>query len=832
MWDNVVADFPRKSQVVIVGGGIVGCSIAYHLTLRGITDVILLERKQLTSGTTWHAAGLVGQLRATHNLTRLAKYTTELYASLEKESEQATGFQQIGSLALATNLSRLEELTRGASMARCFGLAVDVLTPEQARALWPLMKVDDVVGAVHLPKDGQTNPIDTTQALAKAAKRRGARILENVKVTDIVVENGRAMGVKTSQGDIEAEFVVNAAGMWAHALGAAAGTTVPLHAAEHFYIVTEPIAGLARHLPVLRDADACSYFKEDAGKLLVGWFEPVAKPWGMDSIPDSFSFDSLPDDLEHIEPLLEAAIHRVPALGAAGIQVFFNGPESFTPDDRYLLGETPEVRNLFVAAGFNSIGIQSAGGAGKVLADWIVDGHPPMDLWDVDIRRCMPFQRNRRYLRDRTVESLGLLYAMHWPFRQPETARGVRRSALHDRLRTNGACFGEAAGWERPNWFAPEGVAARYGYSYGRQNWFDYSATEHHSVRNGVGLFDQSSFAKYILEGLDAEKVLNRISANDVAVPVGKIVYTQWLNERGGIEADLTITREAEDRFLIVTAAATQVRDLAWLRRHIPGGARATAFDATSAHAVLGVMGPKSRALLARLTDADLSNGAFPFATSQVIDLGYARVRASRITYVGELGWELYIPTEFVQGVFDQIVAEGQAPGLRLAGYHAMNSLRTEKAYRHWGHDITDEDTPLEAGLGFAVAWEKPGGFIGRDALLRQKDEGVKRRLVNVALHDASKLLYHNEPIWRDGELVGRITSGMFGHTVGRSLGFGYIENNGARVDPAFANSGRYEIEVAGERVSAEVALRPFYDPANRRVKDLGDEPKPILAMA
>jgi glycine/D-amino acid oxidase-like deaminating enzyme/glycine cleavage system aminomethyltransferase T len=680
-----VIEIPKRAQVVIVGGGIVGCSTAYHLTLRGIADVVLLERKQLTSGTTWHAAGLVGQLRATHNLTRLAQYTTELYASLESDSGQATGFRRIGSLALAANRERFEELKRGASMARCFGLEVNVLTAQQALDLWPLMRVDDLVGAVYLPKDGQTNPIDTTQALAKAAKSRGARLIENLKATEIIVVDGQAKGVRTAQGEIEAEFVVNAAGMWAHGLGASVGAAIPLHPAEHFYIVTEPIADLPKHLPVLRDGDACSYFKEDAGKLLVGWFEPVAKPWGMSGIPESFSFDSLPNDFEQIEPLLEAAIHRVPALAKAGIQLFFNGPESFTPDDRYLLGETPEVRNLFVAAGFNSIGIQSAGGAGKVLADWIVDGHPPMDLWDIDIRRVMPFQRNRRYLKDRTVEALGLLYAMHWPFRQPETARGVRRTTLHDRLLAHGACFGEVAGWERANWFAPKGVEAKYEYSYGRQNWFDYSAEEHHAVRNAVGLFDQSSFGKFLVEGPDAEKVLNRICANDVAVPVGRIVYTQWLNERGGIEADLTITRETRDRFLIVTGAATQTRDLAWLRRNVPDDARAVAFDATSAYAVLGVMGPKSRELLSRLTDADLSNAAFPFATSEVIDVGYARVRASRITYVGELGWELYVPTEFAQGVFDQILAEGAALGLRLAGYHAMNSLRLEKGYRHWG---------------------------------------------------------------------------------------------------------------------------------------------------
>ena len=804
-----MAELPSKAQVVIVGGGIVGCSIAYHLTLRGLTDVVLLERKQLTSGTTWHAAGLVGQLRATHNLTRLAQYTTGLYASLEQETGQATGFRQIGSLALATTEARFEELKRGASMARCFGLKVDVLTPHQAKDLWPLMAIDDLVGAVHLPKDGQTNPVDTTQALAKGARSRGARIFENTKVSEIIVERGRAEGVRTASGDIQADIVVNAAGMWAHGLGAAAGTAMPLHAAEHFYIVTEPLAGLPR-LPVLRDGDSCAYFKEDAGKLLVGWFEPIAKPWGMGGIADDHAFETLPEDLPHIEPLLEASIRRVPALRDAGIQLFFNGPESFTPDDRYLLGETPEVRNLFVAAGFNSIGIQSAGGAGKVLADWIIDGYPPMDLWDVDVRRVMPFQRNRRYLQDRTVETLGLLYAMHWPFRQPDTARNVRKSALHDRLAARGACFGETAGWERPNWYAPKGVVAQYEYSYGRQNWFEHSAAEHQAVRNAVGLFDQSSFGKYILAGTDAEAVLNRICANDVAVPVGRVVYTQWLNERGGIEADLTVTREAEDRYLIVTSAASQTRDLAWLQRHIPADAHAAAVDVTSGYGVLGVMGPRSRELLSRLTDADMSGQAFRFGTSQMIDLGYARVRASRITYVGELGWELYVPTEFIQDVFDRIVAEGDPVGLRLAGYHAMNSLRMEKCYRSWGHDITDSETPLEAGLGFVVAWNKRGGFIGRDALLRQRDAGVKQRLMHFALSDPTRLLYHNEPIWCDGKLVGRTTSGMFGHTVGKSLALGYVP---------VEKEGRYEIEVAGERISAEATLKPFYDQTGARTR-------------
>lgn len=815
-----MAQLPGRATVVIVGGGIVGCSVAYHLTLRGCTDVLLLERRQLTCGTTWHAAGLVGQLRATHNLTRLAQYTTDLYASLERETGQATGFRQTGSISVARTPERFEELRRGASMASCFGLEVRTLAPGDVKALWPLARTDDLVGAVFLPGDGQTNPIDTTQALAKGARQRGARILENVKVERILVEEGRAVGVRTAEGDIRADVVVNCAGMWARDLAADAGVTLPLHAAEHFYIVTEPIAGLDRTVPVLRDTDGCAYFKEDAGKLLVGWFEPRGKPWGMAGIPESFCFDSLPDDLEHIEPLLAASIERVPALETAPINLFFNGPESFTPDDRYHLGETPEVRSLFVAAGFNSIGIQSAGGAGKVLADWIVDGHPPMDLWDVDVRRNMPFQRNRAYLRDRTAESLGLLYAMHWPFRQPETARGARRSILHDRLAAAGACFGEAAGWERPNWYAPPGVEAKYAYSYGRQNWFDHSAAEHRAAREAVALFDQSSFAKFVVEGPDAERVLGRLCANDIAVPAGKVVYTQWLNERGGIEADLTVTREAEDRYLVVTAAATQVRDFAWLRRHLPGDARVAAFDATSAYAVLGVMGPRSRALLQTLTDADLSNDAFPFGASRVIDLGYARVRASRITYVGELGWELYMPTEFAPGVFDVLAAAGEAHGLRLAGYHAMNSLRMEKGYRHWGHDVTDEDTPLEAGLGFAVAWDKAGGFLGREALLAQRERGVTRRLVQFALADPARMLYHNEPVLRDGQAVGRLTSGMFGHTLGKPLGMGYVEDGGRPVDARFVATGRFEIEVAGERVPATASLAPFHDPGSSRVKE------------
>jgi len=810
---------PEQSQIVIIGGGVIGCSVAYHLTKRGCKDVVLLERSQLTCGTTWHAAGLIGQMRATNNMTQLAKYTAELYAGLEEETGQATGFQQTGSMFVTANTDRLEEIKRTSSMATVFGIESHMISPSEIKDLWPLLATEDLIGGLFLPTDGKANPVDITLALAKGARSRGANIIEGVSVTDILKDGDRVTGVVTDQGNIDAEIVINCGGMWGHQLGRMAGVNVPLHAAEHFYIVTDPMEGLAANAPVVRDPDAYAYYKEDAGKLLIGCFEPVAKPWGMDGIPERFSFDQLPDDWDHFEPVLELALQRLPALENAGIQLFFNGPESFTPDDRYLLGEAPELKNFFVAAGFNSVGIQSAGGAGRVLADWVLDGHPPMDLWDVDIRRMMPFQTNRKYLHDRTVESLGLLYAMHWPFRQVESARGVRKSPLHSSLKAVGACFGELAGWERPNWYAPEGIEAKYEYSYGRQNWFDYSAAEHKAVREKVGLFDQTSFAKFELQGRDATQVLNQICANDIDVDINRVVYTQWLNDRGGIEADLTVTRLATDHYLIVTSGTSQIRDFSWLKRNIPEDAHAIATDMTSAFAVLGIMGPNSRALLASLTPDDMSKEAFPFATSAVIDLGYARVRASRITYVGELGWELYIPMEFAQDVYDVIVKEGKNHGLKHAGYHALNSLRMEKAYRHWGHDITDEDSPLESGLGFAVKMNKPGGFIGRDALLAQKETGLNRRLVLLKLDDPDPLLYHNEPVYRNGTMVGYITSAMYGHTVGASLGFAYVDCPDGDTTSAYILSADYEIEIAGQRFSASPSLQPLYDPKMLKVK-------------
>jgi len=612
--------------------------------------------------------------------------------------------------------------------------------------------------------------------------------------------------------------------MWSHGLAASCGVTVPLHAAEHFYIVTEPIPMLPSGLPVLRVQDECAYYKEDAGKILLGCFEPVAKPWGMNGIPESFCFDTLPEDIGHFEPILNAAVRRVPVLAEVGIQLFFNGPESFTPDDRYYIGETPEVKDLFVATGFNSVGIAANGGVGKVVAQWILDRRPPMDLSDVDIRRALPFQANRRYLHDRTVETLGLLYAMHWPYYQYTTARGVRRTPLHDRLLAAGACMGETAGWERPNWYATPGSLPAYEYSYGRQNWFEACRAECLAVRDQVTLFDQTCFAKFLVQGPGACTVLNRLSTANVDVPVGKIVYTQWLNERGGIEADLTITRLTLDEYLVVTAAVCQTRDLAWLRKAIAAspGAPCYVTDVTSGIAMFGVMGPASRALLGAVSGAELSNAAHPFGISREIEIGYARVRASRITFVGELGWELYLPAESCLEVYERLMEAGAAHGLKLAGYHAMAACRVEKGYRSWSHDIGDEDTPLEAGLGFTLAWDKPGGFVGREALLKQRAAGVlPKRLVQVMLADDSAtapLLYHEEPIVRDGAIVGSVKSGAWGFRLGKSIGMGYVEAP-AGVSREWLESGRWEVEVACERHAARVQLQPWYDPKSERIK-------------
>jgi glycine cleavage system T protein len=820
-----VTILPSHARVVIIGGGVAGCSVAYHLAKLGWRDIVLLERKQLTSGTTWHAAGLIAQLRATANMTRLAKYSQELYGGLEAETGVATGFKRNGSISLALTAARFEELQRGASMARAYGVEIEVISAAEAGRRHPLLDVSDAVGAVWLPKDGQGDPGNIALAMARGARDRGVAIHEGVTVEAITQACGHVTGVSTDRGTITADVVVNCAGMWGRAVGRMAGVPLPLQACEHFYIVTEPSPDVPRDLPVLRVPDECAYYKEDAGKVMLGAFELEAKPWAVDGIPADFCFDQLPEDLEHFAPILEKATRRLPLLGRIGIHTFFNGPESFTHDNRYLLGEAPQLRGFFVACGFNSVGIQSAGGAGMALAQWIVDGAPPFDLWDVDVRRVVPYQASKTFITSRVSETLGLLYADHFPFRQYATARGIRHTPFHDLLAARGARFGETAGWERAHWFLPEAARARgeagdYTFGWERQPWFVHWASEHRAVRTDVGMLDMSAFGKFRVEGADAEAVLQRISANDVAVEPGKVVYTQWLNERGGIEADLTVTRLGETSFLVVTSAATTLRDLAWLRRHIPEGARAAVFDVTSGEACLAVMGPRAREVLQPLTTADLSDAAFPFATAREIELGMTFVRAHRISYVGELGWELYMPTEYARHVFTALVGGAVAPG--LVGLHAMDSLRLEKAYRHFGHDISEEDHVLEAGLGFAVKTGKPrgrfGDFLGREAVLAKREAGLSRRLVQVVLTDPEPLLYHTEPILADGRMVGFLTSGSYGHTLGGAVGLGYVAcRPGTPADELLGRS--YEIEVAGRRIPAEVSLRPLYDPDGRRLR-------------
>ena len=815
---------PERARAVIVGGGVSGCSVAYHLARAGWKEVVLLERRQLTCGTTWHAAGLVGQLRTSRNMTRLARYSAELYTRLEKETGIATGMRRVGSITVALTGERREELYRTASLARAFGVEVNEVTASEVKAMYPHLEVGDVTGAVHLPGDGQCDPANIAQALAKGARAAGATLIEGVEATAVRIETrgtrrrvaGIAWKSAAGQGTVACDIAVNCAGMWAREWGARAGVNIPLHACEHFYIVTEPIAGL-EPLPVLRVPDEWAYYKEDAGKMMLGAFEPRAKPWGMAGIPEDFCFDQLPEDIDHFAPVLEKATARMPMLAEAGIRTFFNGPESFTPDDAYYLGEAPELDGYFLACGYNSIGIVSSGGAGMALAQWIADGEPPFDLWEVDIRRVQPFQANRRYLRTRVAESLGLLYADHFPYRQPETARGVRRSPIHEQLMAEGACFGVVAGWERANWFARNGAAPQYRYSWKRQNWFAFSREEHMAAREGAALFDLTSFGKIRVEGPDAAAVLDRICANRIDVQPGRLVYTQFLNRRGGIECDCTVARLAETVFLVVTPGATLMRDLAWLKRQTPEGARVVCTDVSAAEAVFAVMGPKARKVLRACSPADFSNEAHPFAHVREIEIGYGLARAHRVSYVGELGWELYVGSDMAAHVFETLREAGRPQGLRLAGLHALDSCRIEKAFRHFGHDITDEDHVLEAGLGFAVALDK-GDFIGRDAVLRRKEEGLRRRLLQFRLADPEPLLYHNEPILRDGAIAGYLTSGNYGHFLGAAIGLGYVAvEPGEGADDIAASA--WQIEVAGRRVAAAASLEAMHDPRARRVR-------------
>ncbi|MDG1116196.1 MAG: FAD-dependent oxidoreductase [Flavimaricola sp.] len=809
---------PTHARVVIIGGGIVGCSVAYHLARQGWSDVVLLERKALTSGTTWHAAGLIAQLRSTANMTRLAKYSQELYGGLEAETGLATGFRRVGSITVALTAERLEEITRLAAMARAFGVEVDEITTREVGERYPHLNLQGVTGGVYLPKDGQGDPGNIALALAKGARMRGAVIAERTRVTEVLKTGRRVTGVRwdtgTEQGEIACDMVVNCAGMWGREVGLMAGVNVPLQACEHFYIVSEPVAGLEQ-LPVLRVPDECAYYKVEAGKMMLGAFEPVAKPWGLSGISEDFEFDQLPEDFDHFEPVLEAAVSRMPMLAEAGIHTFFNGPESFTPDNAYHLGLAPQMDNVWVAAGFNSIGIQSAGGAGMALAAWMDTGEKPFDLGDVNVARMQPFQGNRRYLKDRATEALGLLYADHFPYRQKATARGVRRTPFHAQLDARGAVFGEIAGWERANWFARPDQERVYRYSWKRQTFFDNVAAELAAVRSGVGLYDMSSFGKLRVEGRDAEAFLNRVCGADLSVPVGKIVYAQFLNRTGGIEADVTVTRLSETAYLVVTPAATRLADETWMRRHL-GEAHVVITDVTAGEGVLAIMGPKARDVLQAVSPNDFSNAANPFGTAQDIELGYGLARVHRVSYVGELGWEVYVSADMAVHAFDTLWEAGQAHGLTLCGMHMMDCARSEKAFRHFGHDITSEDHVLEAGLGFAVSKTK-ADYIGRDAVERKREAGLDRRLVQFMLQDPEPLLYHNEPILRDGQIVGHLTSGAYGHHLGGAVGLGYVPCKGQSATDVLASD--YEIDVAGRRVKATASLKPLYDPKGDRVR-------------
>jgi 4-methylaminobutanoate oxidase (formaldehyde-forming) len=808
---------PTQSRAVIIGGGIVGCSTAYHLARLG-WEVTLLERHKLTSGSTFHAAGLVGQLRTSANITQLLGESVKLYGRLEAETGLATGWKQNGGLRLACNAERWTEVKRQATTARSFGLEMHLLTPSEAQKLWPLMQVEDVVGAAFLPTDGQASPSDITQSLAKGARMNGARIFEDIEVTGIETKDGRVAAVATVQGKISCDAVIVCAGQWTRDLCASVGVNVPLVSVEHQYMITEAIAGVAPHLPTLRDPDRLTYYKEEVGGLVMGGYEPNPIPWALDGPPKDFNFSLLNSNWDHFTPIMELAIGRVPALQTAGVKTLLNGPESFTPDGNFILGEAPELAGLFVGAGFNAFGIAAGGGAGKVLADWVAGGAAPYDLWPVDIRR---FGRNAgdvTWVRARTLEAYARHYTMAWPSEEFSSARPLRRSALYDRLRAAGACFGEKLGFERPNWFAAPGEAPRDIYTYGRPNWFDAVAREHHAVREAVGVFDQSSFAKFFLLGRDAEAALSWICANNVAKPPGSLTYTQMLNARGGIECDLTVARLAAEKYYIVTGTGFATHDADWIVKNIPPGLDAHLVDVTSAFATLSLMGPRARDVLQRLTRDDISNAAFPFGRVRALHVAGAPVHALRVTYVGELGWELHIPTEFALTVYDALMDAGAPYGIANCGYRAIETLRLEKGYRAWGSDIGPDHTPLEAGLGWAVKLRGNTPFLGRAALETQQAASLRKFLCGFTVDDPNIILLGRETIHRNGERAGWLSSGGFGHTLGLPIGYGYVRNE-AGLNEAYLQAGNYTLEVATTRIPARLHLTPLHDPDMTRVK-------------
>jgi len=821
---------PDQAQIIVIGGGIIGCSVAYHLAKEGAKDVLLLERGHLTCGSTFHAAGLVGQLRSSANITRVLKNSVELYRSIEAETGQATGWKMNGGLRLACTHERWIELKRQATTAHSFGLEMELLNPQEAQELWPLMEVGDVIGAAFLPTDGQANPADITQALAKGARMHGVKIFEDTAVTGIRLEDSgkggakKVVAVQTKNGEILCETVVNCAGQWANELAKMAGVTVPLVSVEHQYLITEPIAGVTPDLPTLRDPDKLTYWKEDVGGLVMGGYEPNPIGWAEHGIPQDFVFQLLPENFEHFEQLMLPAVERVPALENAGIRKFINGPESFTPDGNFILGEAPEVQNYFVGAGFNAFGIAAAGGAGKALAEWIIAGEPPMDLWVVDIRRFSAIHRDETWVRNRTLELYGKHYTLSWPHEEHESGRPLLTSPIYEKLKKQGACFGSKLGWERPNWFAPEGVEPSDIYSYGRQNWFSHVGEEHRAVRERVAVFDQSSFAKFRIIGLDAEKALSRICANNVAKPTGALTYTQMLNSKGGIECDLTVARLADDEFYLVSGTAFRTHDAAWIRSQFLADEHVELQDITEDWATFSLMGPLAREVLAKITTDDLENESFPFGTCHTIDINdefstnVPNVLALRVTYVGELGWELHMPRDSAEILYDALMEAGKDLAIVNAGYRAIESLRLEKGYRAWGTDITADTTPFEAGLGWAVKLKSGTDFIGRKALLSKQKQPLKKRLACFTINDPDVVLLGRETIYRNGEVVGWLTSGGWGYTVNKNIGYGYVRNPEG-VDNEYFISGTYELEVATVRHSCKLQLGPLYDPKMERVR-------------
>ncbi|MCF8521126.1 MAG: FAD-dependent oxidoreductase [Rhodobacteraceae bacterium] len=808
---------PTHAQIVVIGGGIIGCSTAYHLARDHKADVVVLEQGKLTSGSTWHAAGLVGQLRSSASITKVLKYSVDLYKTLDAETGLDTGWKMTGCLRLATNQDRWTEYRRLATTARSFGMDMHLVSPAEVKAMWPLMDVSDLVGASWLPTDGQASPSDITQSLAKGARMHGAKFHEGVRVIGFGRDGARITSVKTNRGEIHCDKVVNCAGQWARQVGAMAGINVPLQPIKHQYVVTEKLPGLASDAATLRDPDRRTYFKEEVGGLVFGGYEPNPQPWTTGDVPNDWEFRLFDDDFDHFEQHTTQAIARIPSLAETGIKQMINGSESFTPDGNFILGVAPECPNMFVGAGFNAFGIASGGGAGWVLAEWVMSGEAPLDLWTVDIRRFSDLHRDRTWVLERTCEAYGKHYTIGFPHEEYSSGRPRIVSPLYQRLQNAGAVFGSKLGWERPNWFAPKGTEPRDIYTMGRQNWFDAVGAEHHHVRNAVGIFDQSSFAKYELTGADAQTALNWICANKVDKPVGRLTYTQLLNTRGGIEADLTVARLAEDRFYIVTGTGFRTHDAAWIADHLPKG-DVTLTDITEDWGTLSLMGPKARDVLARVTRADVSNAGFPFGHVREIDIAGATVRALRVTYVGELGWELHIPLTDTGTVYDALMAAGAPDGIRPVGYRALESLRLEKGYRAWSSDITPNDTPFEAGLGWAVKLGSNTPFLGRDALTAQEGQPLTKRLVGFTLDDPGIVLLGRETILRNGEPVGYLTSGGFGYTLGKGIGYGYVRNPDG-VGDDWLTEGSYELVIATERSPAQIALGPLYDPQNLRVK-------------